>query len=88
MSNGVSTTTSRSVPLHLCFGRHSGYGGYGTWDRGARVYEITLQPNDNDDAIDDAIDDATTNVRRHTITWNSWVRLENGTITDVYEPFR
>ena len=26
--------------LHLCFGRHSGYGGYGTWDRGARVYDL------------------------------------------------
>ena len=26
--------------LHLCFGRHTGYGGYGTWDRGARVLEL------------------------------------------------
>jgi Calcineurin-like phosphoesterase len=25
----------------LCFGRHSGYGGYGTWDRGARVYTFS-----------------------------------------------
>jgi len=23
--------------LHFCFGRHSGYGGYGTWDRGVRM---------------------------------------------------
>ena len=22
--------------LYLCFGRHSGYGGYGTWTRGSR----------------------------------------------------
>lgn len=22
--------------LHLCFGRHSGYGGYGDWTRGSR----------------------------------------------------
>jgi hypothetical protein len=28
--------------LHLCFGRHSGYGGYGHWDRGARVYQLQL----------------------------------------------
>jgi predicted MPP superfamily phosphohydrolase len=33
--------------LHLCFGRHSGYGGYGSWDRGARVYEISLVPSAN-----------------------------------------
>ena len=28
--------------LHLCYGRHTGYGGYGTWDRGARVYELSI----------------------------------------------
>jgi len=28
----------------LCFGRHSGYGGYGNWARGARVVEITERP--------------------------------------------
>jgi hypothetical protein len=26
--------------LHLCFGRHTGYGGYGDWDRGARILEL------------------------------------------------
>lgn len=26
----------------LCFGRHSGYGGYGSWERGARVFEFQL----------------------------------------------
>jgi len=31
--------------LHLCFGRHSGYGGYGSWERGARVYELQLDDN-------------------------------------------
>ncbi|KAM2983040.1 hypothetical protein FF2_009015 [Malus domestica] len=30
--------------LWLCFARHTGYGGYGNWDRGARVVEITEQP--------------------------------------------
>ncbi|XP_021858505.1 probable inactive purple acid phosphatase 16 [Spinacia oleracea] len=28
----------------LCFTRHSGYGGYGNWTRGARVLEINEQP--------------------------------------------
>ena len=26
--------------MDICFGRHSGYGGYGGWDRGARVLEL------------------------------------------------
>ncbi|GMY19077.1 probable inactive purple acid phosphatase 16 isoform X1 [Fagus crenata] len=30
--------------LWLCFARHTGYGGYGDWARGARVIEITQQP--------------------------------------------
>lgn len=25
---------------HLCFGKHSGYGGYGSWNRGARVVKL------------------------------------------------
>jgi len=27
--------------IQLCYGRHSGYGGYGNWERGARVIELT-----------------------------------------------
>jgi hypothetical protein len=27
-------------PPSLCFGRHTGYGGYGDWDRGARIVEL------------------------------------------------
>ncbi|WCJ33407.1 purple acid phosphatase 16 [Euphorbia peplus] len=30
--------------LWLCFARHTGYGGYGNWARGARVVEVTEQP--------------------------------------------
>jgi len=30
--------------ITLCFGRHSGYGGYGTWERGARVILLTEDP--------------------------------------------
>ncbi|XP_058079423.1 probable inactive purple acid phosphatase 16 isoform X2 [Magnolia sinica] len=30
--------------LWLCFARHTGYGGYGNWARGARIIEMTQQP--------------------------------------------
>ncbi|XP_057789206.1 probable inactive purple acid phosphatase 16 isoform X2 [Salvia miltiorrhiza] len=30
--------------MWLCFARHTGYGGYGSWPRGARVLEITHHP--------------------------------------------
>ena len=30
--------------LWLCYARHTGYGGYGNWPRGARIIEITQQP--------------------------------------------
>ncbi|KAH9679609.1 putative inactive purple acid phosphatase 16 [Citrus sinensis] len=30
--------------LWLCFARHTGYGGYGNWPRGARILEIMEQP--------------------------------------------
>ena len=29
-----------AAPLHLCYGRHTGYGGYGDWARGARILEL------------------------------------------------
>ncbi|KAF2073612.1 hypothetical protein CYY_005069 [Polysphondylium violaceum] len=31
--------------IDLCFGRHTGYGGYGTWERGARIFELNYDPN-------------------------------------------
>nr|GMD84485.1 probable inactive purple acid phosphatase 16 [Ipomoea batatas] len=30
--------------LWLCYARHTGYGGYGNWARGARILEISQQP--------------------------------------------
>ncbi|PIN20071.1 putative DNA repair exonuclease SIA1 [Handroanthus impetiginosus] len=30
--------------MWLCFARHTGYGGYGNWPRGARILEINQQP--------------------------------------------
>lgn len=41
--NSYCCPTSRNNGvLSLCFGRHSGYGGYGNLDRGARVYELSV----------------------------------------------
>jgi hypothetical protein len=34
--SSATTNTSGSGNLHVCFGRHTGYGGYGTWTRGSR----------------------------------------------------
>jgi 3',5'-cyclic AMP phosphodiesterase CpdA len=42
----TDSNTTTSSRLHLCFGKHSGYGGYGRWDRGARVYELAIQNED------------------------------------------
>lgn len=30
--------------MHLCFARHTGYGGYGNWTRGARILELVERP--------------------------------------------
>lgn len=30
--------------LWLCYARHTGYGGYGDWPRGARIVEINQEP--------------------------------------------
>lgn len=66
-NDGARTTESR---LHVCFGRHSGYGGYSKkgWTKGGRVYEVTLDTD------------------RNLAEWKSWVRLENGQVTDEYSP--
>jgi hypothetical protein len=57
--------------LEVCFGRHSGYGGYGKWERGARVYELSI---DKDQANNDS--------SRNIMEWKSWVRLESGLVVD------
>ena len=33
-----------SLPF-LCFAKHTGYGGYGTWNRGARIIQLTSSPD-------------------------------------------
>lgn len=66
----------QSSSLELCFGRHSGYGGYGNWSRGSRVYELTFQQQSN----------SGTEEQTATMSWKSWVRLESGEIIDQVSP--
>merc|ERR1712151_393597 len=65
-NNDISPSSS----LFLCFGRHSGYGGYGQWERGARVYELSLDINH----------------LPYTFSWRSWVRMESGDIIHEIDP--
>ena len=58
----------------ICYGRHSGYGGYNTikgdgntWSKGTRVYLLQI----NQEGI---------------FSWFSYVRMKNGHVTDVYKP--
>jgi len=54
----------------LCFAKHSGYGGYGDWNRGARVVRLSFH-DDNDDG--DFNEDGEMEVE-------SWVRMEDGDV--------
>lgn len=56
--------------LHLCYGRHSGYGGYEKVDRGGRIYELRIEGGGES----------------RMFSWESWVRLEDGSIVDRYQP--
>ena len=67
-----SSISSSKRYVHLCFGRHSGYGGYGHWDRGARVYDVKLTQGTTESA------------EPIIINWSSWVRLETGDIVHRY----
>lgn len=41
--NGTLTgMTLAGNGLDLCFGRHTGYGGYGSWTRGSRQVQVSL----------------------------------------------
>jgi len=71
-NHGFSYCCAHESPLHLCFGRHSGYGGYAKVDRGGRVYELHIEVNNSSSS--------------RNFSWNSWVRLEGGDIVDEYNP--
>lgn len=68
-------SASSSSSFHVCFGRHSGYGGYGSWERGARVFRLELRERvgERDDVLLD-------------FSWRSWVRLESGVTVSHYDP--
>ncbi|KAI9363920.1 Metallo-dependent phosphatase-like protein [Zopfochytrium polystomum] len=71
--SGHDHGTSWCCPLagvEVCFGRHTGYGGYGDWPRGARVVELILK------------EDSTG--RRTAALNRTYVRLESGTLTDEH----
>ena len=91
----------RNTTLQLCFGRHSGYGGYGRWDRGSRIYELTIPfhvHDDDDDNTtrvdgvanddDDYDDPSATTHNIHNMEWKTWVRLESGEIIDRVDTTR
>lgn len=54
--------------LHLCFGQHSGYGGYGTWIRGSRQVRV-------DEA---SLRAAAAQFVRPAV--DTWIRLESGEV--------
>ncbi|EFX05110.1 hypothetical protein CMQ_5372 [Grosmannia clavigera kw1407] len=69
--------------LNLCFGQHSGHGGYGSWIRGARQVRVS----------ETALRDAARSYVRPAV--DTWIRLESGDVvgsvslnstygTDVY----
>lgn len=53
--------------MWACFGRHSGYGGYGSWDRGSRIIQATFGTS------------RTSTRARPVISIETWVRMEDGT---------
>lgn len=57
----------RTKPF-LCFSRHTGYGGYGTWDRGSRIVQMAFEDLDGDGQFDG----------RDKMQVQTWVRMENG----------
>ena len=77
-NHGKSYCCANRRPLHLCYGRHSGFGGYEKLDgRGARVYELRLTEETSAGSTSTS-----------TFSWKSWVRLADGEIVDQYVPKR
>ncbi|KAH8889592.1 Metallo-dependent phosphatase [Thozetella sp. PMI_491] len=66
---GASGLSARTSPF-LCFGKHTGYGGYGDWNRGSRVVHLNFVDNDGDGDFDDP----------HEFLVDTWVRMENSNV--------
>lgn len=57
---------------HLCFCKHSGYGGYGNWKRGARIVRLGL---------DGFLDESGAGKREgREMEVETWVRMESGRV--------
>lgn len=78
------SSSHREGPF-LCFARHTGYGGYGDWDCGARIVQLSFTDLNDDGTFADEGE----------MTVETWVRMENGKVitrvvlnetygTDVY----
>ncbi len=78
---GYSNDNQDSNDLYFCFGRHSGYGGYGKWDRGVRMYELMLTPGED---VGDDVDNRNSDTAKE-LKWRTWVRLEDGEIIDFLD---
>lgn len=59
----------RTKPF-LCFSRHTGYGGYGSWARGARIVQLVFEDLDDGGQPDDL----------NGMRVETWVRMENGAV--------
>jgi len=68
----------KNSSMDVCYGRHSGYGGYGHRTRGCRVYELSF------DRLE--AQPYSSNARRRSneqaMAWSSWIRLESGEVID------
>ncbi|OAA65537.1 Metallophosphoesterase domain protein [Niveomyces insectorum RCEF 264] len=58
--------------VHVCFGQHTGYGGYGTWTRGGRQVRITEQDLAEANPHGGGL--------RRRADVETWIRLETGAV--------
>lgn len=75
----------KTSDLYFCFGRHSGYGGYGSWDRGVRIYELVLTIHDEYDGYRYSNYYNKVNDVKKEFKWRTWVRLESGEKVDILD---
>ncbi|ETN37804.1 uncharacterized protein HMPREF1541_07427 [Cyphellophora europaea CBS 101466] len=63
-------------PLFACFGRHTGYGGYGRWERGARQVVLDLKTMESGEGEGEGV-----GVGEIEAEIETWVRLERGGVS-------
>ena len=70
--------------MWACFGRHSGYGGYGNWDRGSRIIQAVLSPSGvlplSSPSQPAAVQTRGPGLRRSVAHIETWVRMEDGSV--------